>query len=85
MPCGIGCGGAMAADAPIDSGAILARLDSTDRWHAGCVDTFRQLRPPLATSEAALTELFHLVGDSRHDEACAAGGPGAEGVRGRDR
>jgi len=65
--CEIACGGAMAADALIDTGAILALLDRTDRWHEVCVDSFRQLRLPLVTSEAVLTELFHLVGDSRHE------------------
>ena len=57
----------MAADALIDTGAILALLDRTDRWHSVCVDVFQQLRLPLVTSEAVLTELFHLVGDSRHE------------------
>ena len=57
----------MAADALVDTGAILALLDRTDRWHRLCVDTFQQLRLPLLTSEAVLTELFHLVGDSRHE------------------
>lgn len=57
----------MAADALIDTGAILALLDRTDRWHEACVDAFRHLRLPLLTSEAVLTELFHLVGDSRHE------------------
>jgi predicted nucleic acid-binding protein len=57
----------MAAEALIDTGAILALLDRTDRWHAACVDTFRQLRLPLVTSQAVLTELFHLVGDSRQE------------------
>lgn len=57
----------MAADALVDTGAILALLDRTDRWHRICVDTFRQLRLPLLTSEAVVTELFHLVGDSRHE------------------
>ncbi len=52
-------------DALIDTGAILALLDGDDRWHDVCVDAFRQLRLPLLTSEAVLTELFHLVGDSR--------------------
>ena len=65
--CVIACGGAMAADALIDTGAILALLDRTDRWHEVCVDSFRQLRLPVVTSEAVLTELFHLVGDSRHE------------------
>jgi len=57
----------MAASALIDTGAILALLDRSDRWHKLCVDTFSQLRLPLVTSEAVLTELFHLVGDSRHE------------------
>lgn len=57
----------MAADALIDTGAILALLDRTDRWHEVCLDTFQQLRLPLVTSEAVLTELFHLVGDSRRE------------------
>jgi uncharacterized protein len=57
----------MATDALVDTGAILALLDRTDRWHRLCVDTFQQLRLPLLTSEAVVTELFHLVGDSRHE------------------
>jgi uncharacterized protein len=57
----------MAADALVDTGAILALLDRTDRWHRLCVDAFQQLRLPLLTSEAVVTELFHLVGDSRHE------------------
>ncbi len=55
----------MVANALIDTGAILALLDRTDRWHDACVSAFRELRLPLLTSEAVLTELFHLVGDSR--------------------
>jgi predicted nucleic acid-binding protein len=55
----------MGANALIDTGAILALLDSTDRWHAVCVEAFRQLRLPLLTSEGVLTELFHLVGENR--------------------
>jgi uncharacterized protein len=57
----------MAADALIDTGAILALLDRTDRWHDVCADAFHQLRLPLVTSEAVLAELFHLVGESRHE------------------
>ena len=61
----------MTADALIDTGAILALLDRTDRWHASCVDAFHQLRLPLLTSEAVLTELFHLVGDARNEMEAA--------------
>ncbi|HTX37189.1 MAG TPA: hypothetical protein VME43_19300 [Bryobacteraceae bacterium] len=50
----------MHADALIDTGAILPLLDSTDRWHRLCVETSPSLRLPLVTSEAVLTELFHL-------------------------
>ena len=55
----------MRASAVIDTGAILALLDRNDRWHEHCKNAFRQMRLPLLTSQAVLTELFHLVGDSR--------------------
>jgi uncharacterized protein len=57
----------MGANALIDTGAILALLDRTDRWHKLCVEAFQQLQLPLLTSEAVLTELFHLVGDNRRE------------------
>jgi uncharacterized protein len=57
----------MGANALIDTGAILALLDRTDRWHRVCVESFRQLRLPLLTSEGVLTELFHLVGENRRE------------------
>ena len=53
----------MAGNCLIDTGAIVALLDRSDRWHQPCKDVFKQLRLPLFTSEAVLTELFHLVGD----------------------
>jgi hypothetical protein len=59
------------ANALIDTGAILALLDRSDRWHTACVDAFRQLRFPLLTSTAVLTELFHLVGDTRAEMEAA--------------
>jgi hypothetical protein len=58
---------ALVAHALIDTGAILALLDATDRWHPVCVESFQQLRLPLLTTEGVLTELFHLLGDSRHE------------------
>lgn len=61
----------MAVDALIDTGAMVALLDRTDRWHGVCADAFRQLRLPLATSEAVLTELFHFVGDDRRKKETA--------------
>jgi predicted nucleic acid-binding protein len=59
------------ANALIDTGAILALLDRTDRWHDSCVDAFRGLRLPLLTSEAVLAELFRLVGDTRSEMEAA--------------
>jgi len=59
----------MAVDIPatlIDTGAILAVLNRKDPWHGPCIETLLQLRLPLLTSEAVLTELFHLVGSASH-------------------
>jgi predicted nucleic acid-binding protein len=53
------------ANALIDTGAILALLDKNDVWHAPCAEAIRQMRLPLLTSEAVLTELFHMIGESR--------------------
>jgi hypothetical protein len=50
----------------IDTGAILALLHQDDRWHERCLAAFGELRVPLATSVAVLTEVFHLVGRGRH-------------------
>jgi len=52
----------MKATGLVDTGAILAMLDRDDRWHAACLEAFPTLQYPLLTSEAVLTELFHLVG-----------------------
>jgi len=48
-----------------DTGALLAYLDRSDRWHGPCRAAFAGLRLPMVTSSAVLTELFHLVGDNR--------------------
>jgi len=61
----------MAASALADTGALLAILDRDDAWHARCVSAIESLRPPLLTSIAVLTELFHLVGSRRRDVAAA--------------
>ena len=66
----------MAADIPvtlIDTGAILAILNRKDSWHGLCIETLRQLRLPLLTSEAVLTELFHLIGNAPHEMQSAWG------------
>ncbi len=55
----------MAANFLIDTGAILSILDIGERWHKLCLDAFNKLRLPALTSEAVLTEVFHLVKRSR--------------------
>ena len=61
----------MSASALIDTGAILAILDRRDRWHQKCTTAFRQMRLPLLTSQAVVTELFHLTGDDRNEMEAA--------------
>lgn len=51
----------------IDTGAIVAILDRDDYWHAACVQALQSMRFPLLTTEAVLTEAFHLIGSSPHD------------------
>ena len=48
----------------VDTGFLLALLDRDDRWHEACTAAFEEVRLPWLTSEAVLTELFHLVGDN---------------------
>lgn len=57
----------MAGSALIDTGAILAILDQTDSWHDSCIKAIQHLELPLLTSEAVLTELFHLIGRTSSD------------------
>lgn len=61
----------MAASALIDTGAIIALLDADDPWHGPCETAFLQLRLPLLTSEAVLTETFHLAGKNRRAKEAA--------------
>jgi predicted nucleic acid-binding protein len=56
---------AASTKALIDTSAILAILDRNDHWHEPCQKAFVQLPVPLLTSEAVLTELFHLADKSR--------------------
>ena len=54
-----------------DTCALYALLDEDDRWHAPCVAAFPRFKLPLLTTSAALTELFHLVGDDPRAVASA--------------
>jgi predicted nucleic acid-binding protein len=55
---------ASAAQSPvalIDTGFILALLDGDEGWHYPCVEAYDRTRLPLLTTEAVLTEVFHLA------------------------
>jgi predicted nucleic acid-binding protein len=52
----------------IDTGAILAILDADDRWHSACLDVLRSAPLPLLTTEAVLTQMFHLTGRTAHHQ-----------------
>jgi predicted nucleic acid-binding protein len=45
----------------IDTGAILALVDQDDEAHESCVEAYNGSRLPWLTTEAVLTESFHLV------------------------
>ena len=45
----------------IDTGAIIAILDADEDLHVPCLEALASLQMPLLTTEAVLTELFHLV------------------------
>ena len=49
----------------VDTGVLLAALNRSDQWHESCVRLLAQVPLPLLTSEAVLTELFHLLGPER--------------------
>jgi hypothetical protein len=54
----------------IDTGAIVALVDRDDEWHESCVNAYRRNRLPWLTTEAVLTEAFHLVRRNlRYDRA----------------
>ena len=52
----------------IDTGAIIAIAEFDDAWHSACLDALCSVHIPLLTTEAALTEVFHLVGRTYHDK-----------------
>jgi len=52
----------------IDTGAILAIVEFDDEFHSACLEALRSVQMPLLTTEAVLTELFHLVGRTSYDK-----------------
>jgi len=61
----------MGASVLVDTGPLVAVIDRTDPWHDVCVQSLPRLRLPLLTTEAVLTEFFHLVGDDEREVQAA--------------
>lgn len=49
----------------VDAGAIIAIVAADQAWHEACLTALASLEMPLLTTEAVLTELFHLIA-ARH-------------------
>ena len=56
----------MAPAALIDTGAIVAIVETDDAWHLPCLDALRSVHLPLLTTDAVLTELFHLIPSGKY-------------------
>ena len=50
----------------IDTGPIVAILEGDDYWHRACIEALQLVRTPVLTTEAVLTEAFHLIGSNAH-------------------
>jgi predicted nucleic acid-binding protein len=46
----------------VDTGPLVAIIDSSDAFHDRCVEVLRELRDPLFTVWPVITEAMHLVG-----------------------
>jgi predicted nucleic acid-binding protein len=45
----------------IDTGAIVTIVNADESWHDACLEALASVQMPLLTTEAVLTELFHLI------------------------
>jgi len=55
----------------IDTGVMLAAVEVDDDWHLPCLSVLRSVPLPLLTTEAVLTEFFHLAARSSYGTARA--------------
>lgn len=64
----------------VDTGPLVALFDPKDERHRQCRATLREIREPLATTVAVLTEAFHIldpvsIGSQRLRDFVEGGGP----------
>ena len=52
----------MAGNVLVDAGFVVALLSNRDTHHGWAAEQARRFAPPWSTCEAALSEVFHLVG-----------------------
>ena len=52
-----------------DTGPLVALFNRADGAHGGCVDTFKDIDEPIATTLPVLTEAFHLLGPTGNSTA----------------
>jgi uncharacterized protein len=45
----------------VDTGALLAAVNTRDRWHEACLAALRVVNLPLVTTTAVLTETFYFA------------------------
>lgn len=56
----------------LDTGPLVAILDAGDPHHRPCCQVFENLRTPLVTTEAVLTEVLHLLGTNQAQDLALA-------------
>lgn len=66
----------------VDTGPLVALFDPKDERHRQCRATLREIREPVATTVAVLTEAFHIldpasIGSQRLRDFVEGGGLGA--------
>lgn len=62
----------MAANVVLDTGPLVALLDADEAHHAWVLKQFEQLRPPLLTCEAVLSEACFLISRAGADPSLVA-------------
>ena len=49
----------------VDTSPLVAILSPRDNYHQICVDTLKNIKPPLLTTWAVITEIFWLIRDNK--------------------